>query len=150
MSARFLTHFNSNASQRNFPDATHIFDGLNAFPTHIAHLCLGAFIQPPTPWNTGGGAQGSLYDTALQWLTEDRAHRRQLELNGRKTRGARRNTVRNSPWHYVTRLAGHSFPLLHSRVRRATRRPSTRSTCAVPYLIEHDWLTETVRYDYSH
>jgi len=27
----------------------------------------------------------------LQWLTEDRAHRRQLELNGRRTRGARRN-----------------------------------------------------------
>ncbi|KAF9780059.1 P-loop containing nucleoside triphosphate hydrolase protein [Thelephora terrestris] len=73
--------------------ATHIFDGLNDFPTHIAHLRLGAFIQPPTPWNAGEEAQGRLYDTALRWLTEDRAHRRQLELDGRKTRGARRDTT---------------------------------------------------------
>jgi len=72
--------------------ATHIFDGLNDFPTHVAHLHLGAFVQPPTPWNAGDGSRGSLYDIALQWLTGDRAHRRQLELNGRKTRGARRNT----------------------------------------------------------
>ena len=75
---------------QNGPDATHIFDGLNDFPTHIAHLRLGAFVQPPTPWN-----RDCLYDIALQWLTEDRAHRRQLELDGRKTRGARQNTVRD-------------------------------------------------------
>lgn len=72
--------------------ATHIYDGLNNFPTHVAHLHLGAFLQPPTPWNTGEGARSDLYDIALQWLKEDRAHRRQLELNGRKMRGARRNT----------------------------------------------------------
>lgn len=79
---------------RDPPDATHIFDGLNNFPTHLAHLRLGAFIQPPTPWSLGDGSQGGLYDIALQWLTEDRAYRRRLELNGRKTRGARREAVR--------------------------------------------------------
>jgi len=71
--------------------ATHIFDGLNDFPTHVAHLHLGTFTRPPTPWNAGDSPRGGLYDIALQWLTEDRAHRRQLELKGRKTRGARRN-----------------------------------------------------------
>ena len=81
---------------RNTPDATHIFDGLNDFPTHVAHLRLGAFVRIPTPWNTGDRSRGDLYDIALQWLTEDRAHRHQLELNGRKSRGARQNTVRNS------------------------------------------------------
>ncbi|KAF9651256.1 P-loop containing nucleoside triphosphate hydrolase protein [Thelephora ganbajun] len=72
--------------------ATHIFDGLNDFPTHVAHLRLGAFIQPPAPWDTTDKSRLSLCDIALQWLTEDRAHRRQLELKGRKMRGARRNT----------------------------------------------------------
>ena len=43
----------------------------------------------------GDVPRANLYDTALQWLTEDRAHRRQLELSGRKMRGARRNPVRN-------------------------------------------------------
>lgn len=90
-----LSRFNSHILPPNALDATHIFDGLNDFPTHVAHLRLGAFVQPPTPWNTGDESRGNLYDTALQWLAEDRAHRRQLERNGRKTRGARRNAVSN-------------------------------------------------------
>jgi CCR4-NOT complex subunit CAF16 len=77
-------------------DATHIFDGLNEFPTHIMHMRLGSFVMDPTPWlpspidNKGG----ALFRTALQWLREDREHRRELEKAGRKTRGARRDQVR--------------------------------------------------------
>lgn len=36
----------------------------------------------------------TLYNVALQWLKEDRENRRELEKNGRKTRGARRDQVR--------------------------------------------------------
>lgn len=91
----------------DFLDATHIFDGLNDFPTHVAHLRLGAFIQPPTPWNTGDISKASIYDTALKWLTEDRTHRRQLELEGRKMRGARRNSVRDFTMILVVRRTSY-------------------------------------------
>jgi CCR4-NOT complex subunit CAF16 len=80
-------------------DATHIFDGLNDFPTHIAHMRLGTLVtviswplskssllssysHPSTP----------LYKMALDWLKEDREHRRALEKCG-ISRGARRNEV---------------------------------------------------------
>ena len=85
-------------------DATHIFDGLNEFPTHIAHMRLGTFVKKPTPWsrataeesldNIAGGLDRTLFKIALQWLREDREHRRELEKDGRKTRGARRGQVR--------------------------------------------------------
>ncbi|KAF7789445.1 hypothetical protein EIP86_000390 [Pleurotus ostreatoroseus] len=75
--------------------ATHIFDGLNEFPTHVAHMCLGSFVTLPTPWPSkeliAGGPNTQLYSIALQWLREDRAHRQELEKNGRKVRGARRD-----------------------------------------------------------
>jgi len=86
--------------------ATHIFDGLNAFPTHIAHMRFGEFVTEPTPWpitspstahaETARAAPiyappSSLYSVALQWLTEDREYRKQLEKQGRKSRGARRD-----------------------------------------------------------
>ncbi len=80
-------------------DATHIFDGLNDFPTHIAHMRLGTLLTTiswplskssllnsyshPTP----------LYKLALDWLKEDREHRRALEKRGGISRGARRNEV---------------------------------------------------------
>ncbi|KAI0065921.1 P-loop containing nucleoside triphosphate hydrolase protein [Artomyces pyxidatus] len=80
--------------------ATHIFDGLSEFPTHVAHMRLGSFATPPTPWPPVQGdpvlkqavevSSHSLYKVALQWLREDRLYRRELEKNGRKTRGARR------------------------------------------------------------
>ncbi|KAF8270973.1 P-loop containing nucleoside triphosphate hydrolase protein [Lactarius quietus] len=80
--------------------ATHIFDGLNEFPTHIAHMRLGIFVKKPIPWsdtvteqssdNIAGGLDRTLFKVALQWLREDREHRRELEKAGRKTRGARR------------------------------------------------------------
>ncbi|KAF9009091.1 P-loop containing nucleoside triphosphate hydrolase protein [Cyathus striatus] len=79
--------------------ATHIFDGLTDFPTHVAHMRLGTFITPPTPWpiepTSALAVQftstTSLYRVALEWLKQDRDHRLQLELEGRKNRGARRN-----------------------------------------------------------
>ncbi|KZP17298.1 P-loop containing nucleoside triphosphate hydrolase protein [Athelia psychrophila] len=79
--------------------ATHIFDGLNAFPTHIAHMRFGSFVTEPTPWPLDSASlsvsaaadKSTLYHVALQWLSEDRAHRRELEKQGRKVRGARRD-----------------------------------------------------------
>ncbi|PPQ84257.1 hypothetical protein CVT25_011904 [Psilocybe cyanescens] len=78
-------------------DATHIFDGLNNFPTHVAHMRFGSFVTLPTPWtpNTDLGISldtPTLYKLALQWLKEDRDYRRELEKNGQQVvRGARRN-----------------------------------------------------------
>lgn len=75
-------------------DATHIYDGLDAFPTHVAHMRLGSFLTEPTPWpldSSKATINSALYHTALQWLKEDRDHRRELEKQGRKSRGARQN-----------------------------------------------------------
>lgn len=78
-------------------DATHIFDGLNDFPTHVAHMRLGSFVTLPTSWPFAGvetvGVNTQLYTVALQWLKEDRAFRKELEKKGRKSRGARKDTV---------------------------------------------------------
>ncbi|KII94761.1 hypothetical protein PLICRDRAFT_148930 [Plicaturopsis crispa FD-325 SS-3] len=71
--------------------ATHIFDGLNAFPTHVAHMRFGSFEKEPTPWPSAFGSGATLYSVALQWLKEDRDHRKLLESQGRKTRGARKD-----------------------------------------------------------
>ncbi|KAG9317657.1 P-loop containing nucleoside triphosphate hydrolase protein [Chiua virens] len=74
--------------------ATHIYDGLTVFPTHVAHMRLGSFITEPTPWPFDTAVKPSLYDVALQWLGEDRDHRRKLEqLGHNKSRGARPNAV---------------------------------------------------------
>jgi len=87
-----------------FPDATHIFDGLNDFPTHLVHMRFGSFVTIPTPWAPMGlnqpGVSASalrpLYDIALQWLKEDREFRQELEKQGQKMRGARRNEANMS------------------------------------------------------
>jgi len=76
--------------------ATHIFDGLGSFPTHIAHMRFGSFVTEPTIWPSGfsdGQQAPTLYNTALQWLKEDRDHRKELEKEGRKGRGPRNETV---------------------------------------------------------
>ncbi|KAG8218842.1 P-loop containing nucleoside triphosphate hydrolase protein [Butyriboletus roseoflavus] len=75
--------------------ATHIYDGLNSFPTHVAHMRLGSFLTEPTPWlfNSSETHNPTLYYVALQWLKEDRNHRRELEKQGFKSRGARRDDV---------------------------------------------------------
>ncbi|CAE6409311.1 unnamed protein product [Rhizoctonia solani] len=82
--------------------ATHIFDGLNTFPTHVAHMRFGQFVSEPAPWlqqQTEPGlptpASGStLHALALRWLKEDREFRKQEETAGRlnKTRGAKPDT----------------------------------------------------------
>lgn len=78
-------------------DATHIFDGLGNFPTHVGHMRLGSFVTEPTPWPFGEEKatehSSALYGVALRWLRDDREHRRELEKNGRKLRGARPNEV---------------------------------------------------------
>ncbi|KAF8484463.1 P-loop containing nucleoside triphosphate hydrolase protein [Russula ochroleuca] len=81
--------------------ATHIFDGLNEFPTHVTHMRLGSFVINATPWplppidplldNNESAPDPTLFQIALQWLREDRVHRQELEKGGRKTRGARRD-----------------------------------------------------------
>ncbi|KAJ7283678.1 P-loop containing nucleoside triphosphate hydrolase protein [Mycena rebaudengoi] len=78
--------------------ATHIFDGLNQFPTHITHMSFGRLVTPPSAWPLVSGSalstqfgSSTLYNVALQWLKEDREYRRELEKNGRKLRGARRD-----------------------------------------------------------
>ncbi|PBL02546.1 P-loop containing nucleoside triphosphate hydrolase protein [Armillaria gallica] len=71
--------------------ATHIFDGLNDFPTHVAHMRFGSFTTPPTPWPFTDRPTSTLYSVALQWLKEDREYRRELEKNGLKLRGARKD-----------------------------------------------------------
>ncbi|KAF8812459.1 P-loop containing nucleoside triphosphate hydrolase protein [Phlegmacium glaucopus] len=81
--------------------ATHIFDGLNDFPTHIAHMRFGELVTAPVPWPITNEhllkdtfpISTTLYHVALQWLKDDRDFRRGLENQGRKGRGARRNEV---------------------------------------------------------
>ena len=77
-------------------DETHIFDGLNKFPTHVAHMRLGEFVRPPTPWSPSTEPE-SLYTVALKWLREDRAFRLELEKQGKKPRGGRRDEVGSPP-----------------------------------------------------
>ncbi len=89
-------------------DATHIFDGLQAFPTHIAHLRLGRTPNPLMSWPAAAsdvpGAlvkaspqlarYSDLLGIALEWLKEDREVRRRTEKEkGAKQRGARKGDV---------------------------------------------------------
>ncbi|KAG0147044.1 hypothetical protein CROQUDRAFT_670735 [Cronartium quercuum f. sp. fusiforme G11] len=92
--------------------ATHIFDGLDTFPTHVCHLQLGATIAPtPLQWPLSPNQQqtdipvdtiqkmfdpdrvgSQLLVLALHWLTEDRKIRLALEAEGQagfRKRGAR-------------------------------------------------------------
>ncbi|KAG8914257.1 CCR4-NOT regulatory complex component [Tulasnella sp. 417] len=90
--------------------ATHIFDGISHFPTHVAHMRDGAFLEtlswPPPPLAAASGpstddedvmemrAGSALHGVALKWLKEDREVRRQAEASGvlKRTRGARAAT----------------------------------------------------------
>ncbi|KAG9104896.1 CCR4-NOT regulatory complex component [Ceratobasidium sp. 370] len=82
--------------------ATHIFDGLNNFPTHVAHMRFGSFVSQPTPWlqdqtqaeRSPTSSGSTLHALALQWLKEDRTFRQQEEAAGRlsKSRGAKEDT----------------------------------------------------------
>lgn len=64
---------------------------------------FGSFATEPTAWPSGFtngplSQTPTLYNTALQWLREDREYRRELEKQGRKGRGAR-NEVCFNPTH---------------------------------------------------
>ena len=83
-------------------DATHIFDGLQSFPTHICHLQLGKTPTPLITWpiqqsDSAAPAKHShsdMLEIALEWLTEDRDLRRRLEKEkGKQSRGARKTDV---------------------------------------------------------
>lgn len=96
MSSAALTH--SAQITHTTADATHIFDGLDDFATHVAHMRFGSFATPPIAWPPTGESNTvklgtSMYSIALQWLTEDREVRRELEKAGRKQRGPRHDAV---------------------------------------------------------
>jgi len=122
-------------------DATHIFDGLNSFPTHVAHMRLGSFVTDPTPWPFA--ASCDLYHTALHWLKEDREHRLELERQGRKTRGATRNEVSNS--------GNLAFVFCSSNwVDCPYRLRNILQEVSFPVLICPSCLMIATRYDYHH
>lgn len=90
--------------------ATHIFDGLQAFPTHLCHLQLGKTPEPILPWplpmdmspvdlkdhkgKEMAMGHSDLLNIALAWLREDRVLRKKVEKEkGLVARGARRNEV---------------------------------------------------------
>ncbi|KAG9004102.1 CCR4-NOT regulatory complex component [Tulasnella sp. JGI-2019a] len=81
--------------------ATHIFDGISKFPTHVAHMRDGAIVDgDPIVWTSEQSdpkldAGSALHPLALKWLKEDREVRRKAEAEGKqkKTRGARVNDV---------------------------------------------------------
>lgn len=81
--------------------ATHIFDGLSDFPTHIAHMRFGSVVESPTHWPISNSsvpaaqfsASSSLHSIALSWLKDDRVYQQGNEKHGKKARGARKNEV---------------------------------------------------------
>lgn len=93
--------------------ATHIFDGLDSFPTHVAHIQLGSTTQPdPIPWpivdesapgvpkgvladmNNSARAGSRMLALALKWLKEDKEARLVLEKAGElRSRGRKKETA---------------------------------------------------------
>ena len=69
-------------------DATHIFDGLKSFPTHVAHLQLGTTTGELHKWSPNA-KQEDLYNLALGWTREDRDLRREQEKEKGRMRGPR-------------------------------------------------------------
>ncbi|GAA5992311.1 hypothetical protein JCM10908_000418 [Rhodotorula pacifica] len=93
--------------------ATHIFDGLDSFPTHLCHLQLGTTIAPsPLEWPLNFDQPGAgdavpeevrkrmedpqrtgskLLEVALHWLVEDKQKRieREVREGGKEKRGAK-------------------------------------------------------------
>ena len=97
--------------------ATHIFDGLDGFPSHVAHIQLGQTTQPePIPWpivseDIPGVPRGVMEEMekpnragskmlalALRWLKEDKEKRIQLEQDGTlRARGAPKEAKNTDP-----------------------------------------------------
>ncbi|KAL7423483.1 CCR4-NOT regulatory complex component [Cryptotrichosporon argae] len=72
--------------------ATHIFDGLAAFPTKVAHLQLGRTPKALRAWAPADHTRGTaaLFHLALEWLAEDRELRRAAEKAVGRERGPRK------------------------------------------------------------
>jgi hypothetical protein len=120
-------------------DATHIFDGLQAFPTHICHLQLGRTPNPIIHWPIKADGQHAAYkhshllEIALNWLKEDRDLRKAREKEqGKKTRGARKGDV--SEQTAEDRRLGLISAIIPCRP--ATLIPFTRSTTIVREKLE--------------
>ncbi|KAL7008790.1 CCR4-NOT regulatory complex component [Cystobasidiomycetes sp. EMM_F5] len=97
--------------------ATHIFDGLDNIPSHVAHIQLGQTTQPdPIPWpitseDVPGVPQGVLVEMdrqdragsrmlalALRWLQEDKQVRLGLEKQGiLRARGGKKAVKDETP-----------------------------------------------------
>ncbi|EST05082.1 ABC transporter-like protein [Kalmanozyma brasiliensis GHG001] len=90
--------------------ATHIFDGLQSFPTHLAHMRLGTTTTTlPIDWPAKNPADiaalpptanadkdrdlSPLLNVSLAWLREDKVVRAEAEAKRGRTRGANRNNV---------------------------------------------------------
>lgn len=69
-------------------DATHIFDGLSVFPTHISHLQLGSTAGELRKWEPELKHE-DLFNLALEWIREDRDLRRAKEKAAGRRRGPR-------------------------------------------------------------
>jgi CCR4-NOT complex subunit CAF16 len=81
-------HFHPSQRRADSSDATHIFDGLRAFPTHICHLQLGATPTPLLTWDPADRTT-ELFNIALEWIRTDRDLRREKERAAGRARGAR-------------------------------------------------------------
>ncbi|KAK1927015.1 P-loop containing nucleoside triphosphate hydrolase protein [Papiliotrema laurentii] len=68
--------------------ATHIFDGLSVFPTHISHLQLGSTAGELREWEPELKHE-DLFNLALEWIREDRDLRRAKEKAAGRRRGPR-------------------------------------------------------------
>ncbi|PWN49113.1 hypothetical protein IE53DRAFT_388690 [Violaceomyces palustris] len=85
--------------------ATHIFDGLQSFPTHICHMRLGTTLTkdhiswPPNEANqhllpsSPDENLSPLLSVSLAWLREDRIVRQEEEKKMGRKRGAKLSTV---------------------------------------------------------
>ncbi|GAA5960451.1 hypothetical protein JCM21900_003600 [Sporobolomyces salmonicolor] len=108
--SRLLSFLTSETATRNATIlyATHIFDGLDAFPTHLCHVQLGSTVTPsPLAWPLPADFAGvprdvrakmddpqrggsRLLELAIHWLEVDRARRvaEEISLGGKQKRGA--------------------------------------------------------------
>lgn len=97
--------------------ATHIFDGLDNVPSHVAHIQLGKTTQPePIPWpitdenvpgvpkgvvaemEKGDRAGSKMLALALRWLSEDKEVRHGLERQGiLRARGGKKPIKDDTP-----------------------------------------------------
>ncbi|KAK8854895.1 hypothetical protein IAR55_003634 [Kwoniella newhampshirensis] len=74
--------------------ATHIFDGLQTFPTKICHMQLGGTPRGMVAWPPAGNPSDKLdlFSLALGWLREDKVLRKQKEESKGRVRGPKTDT----------------------------------------------------------